>query len=219
MNDILEHHGVKGQKWGQVHLKEGTKLNRVSDVDETLGSGRTFASHTKNDKKTYEDGMTNYNAITDAKTYSMTLKASKRILTPTKKKTIELFMNEYRKDPVAVSKAAANGHVSDHLITLGRKHWERKYSKINSKNAEKAYTDFNASLGVKDYKNKSVDSFLNSVRDSNYNALVDVHDVVSKRGAHTESPLIVLDANKNLKKVASKDITKTFDQIMSEANS
>ena len=205
--DILMHHGIKGQKWGvrkqsysdvlsslsdKDFVSDSKNAYRISDKKEKLSNSPTYVTLNKKDRANYIVGFSFF----FDKMYSVNMKTTNKMISPSERKRVKAFVDMYKNDP-EVKKSLVEDSSKTHMIkslVLNKKHFDKMYSKMDdSKLATKAYKDFTFDLTFnKELANKYIDKF----KDQGYNSLIDDHDASN---GMSKNPLIVFNAAKDLK--------------------
>lgn len=225
-NSELYHHGVKGQQWGikngppypidqnnhQTMIRKGTKIHRLSVYDESAAKGHAYVTFLKRDTEHYKGFFgARLKAINKNKdVYSITMKAKKDLLSPSKKQRIDTFIELYMDDPI-LRKELGSYHKSDyHFVTpLPRKFYEMQYSNLKVDEIKtKGYDTFVRSIGGNEYIR---DKYFESLANKGYSFVNDDQD----SGRFGEAPSIILDRMRSVtyegqKKVSTKDIYDTW---------
>lgn len=204
----LEHHGVKGQKWGvrkkksystvisnlsdKDFVSNSKNAYRISDKKEKLGNKPTYVTLNKKDRAGYIVGFSPF----FDKMYSINMKTANKMISPSERKRVETFVDMYKNDP-AVKNTLVKDSGKTHMIkslVFGKKHFEKKYSKMDDAElATKAYKDFSYDLT---FNKKLANKYIEKFKNQGYNSLIDDHDVSN---GTSKNPLIVFDAAKDLK--------------------
>lgn len=204
----LEHHGVKGQKWGvrkkksysdvisglsdKDFVSNSKNAYRISDKKEKLRNSPTYVTLNKKDRANYIVG---FSAFYD-KMYSINMKTANKMISPSERKRVETFVDMYKNDP-AVKNTLVKDSGKTHMIkslVFNKKHFEKKYSKMDDAElATKAYKDFSYDLT---FNKKLANKYIEKFKNQGYNSLIDDHDVLN---GTSKNPLIVFDAAKDLK--------------------
>lgn len=223
MENTIEHHGVKGQKWGVKRkryseslddkdhtVKSGTEISRISSKNnERLGRKATYVTTNKHDSDEY---LGNYAGLMD-KAYSMKMRNVKDLVSPSAKKRAEIYMDLYKNDPVfrrsfasAVRKTTIPG-----ALGLGgsKKAYIKRYGNLSDDklDTEKMLRKISSTMAV---SNKVRDSVLNKTLEKGYNSIVDDNDA----GRYSKEALIVINANRDLK---LKSVSEVTDKVRNEA--
>jgi hypothetical protein len=218
LEEILQHFGTKGMKWG-VHkkkdelnsqdrvIKKGTEIQNISSGELTNKKRHMYASYTSFDKDSY---VTVMNFMYDGKVQKNEFTVKKDIKIPSDKKLVEEFTALAKKNPQAVSEDMANAYNYTHKFSKKTaKHFEKKLSKIDDKHTkrgEKATKEF-VQLMVSDDAARTRGAFFGSLMKQGYDGMSDVND----REGGAQDPLIIFNTSKNLK--TKKSVTLTPKEL------
>ena len=204
----LEHHGIKGQKWGVKKKKSYSDVinslsdkdfvsnsknaYRISDKKEKLNNSPTYVTLSKKDRANY---IVAFSLFFD-KMYSVNMKTANKMISPSERKRVKAFIDMYKNDPSVkdtLVKDSGKTHMIKSLV-FNKKHFDKMYSKMDDAElATKAYKDFSLDLT---FNKKLTDKYADKFKDKGYNSLIDDHDVSN---GTSKNPLIVFDAAKDLK--------------------
>lgn len=211
-NDYLAHHGVKGMQWGVLHgppypiqkgaadtrIRKGTKIHRLSVNDESASKGHAYVTYLKGDTRHYKGFFgARLKVMSKGKTktpvYSITMEAKEDLVSPSKRKRVETFLELYKDDPV-IAKELGKYHKSDwHYFTpLPSKIYEYQYSKLNEKSLKsKGYDTFVRAIGGNEYVRSS---YFKKLAEDGYSFVQDDMDA----GRFGEAPSILFDRSKSV---------------------
>lgn len=215
LEEILQHFGVKGMKWGthkqkdQINsqartIKKGTTIQNISSRKFENSNRHMYASYTNYDKTAYTDLMGNW--MYD-KSYKNEFVVKKDIKIPSDKELVNTFVAIAKKNPERVSKDMANAHNEVHkFFKKDAKYFEKKINKLDdkyTKKGEKVTKDF-VTLMVSDKAAKTRSEFFGSLIKKGYNGMSDVND----REGGAQDPLIIFNPKNSLGNVKSVPLTK-----------
>lgn len=204
MNTELCHHGVKGQKWGvrkldkrngNLYLRKGTVVKRVAtDNQDRTHNNRKYVSINQKDHSKWDDYLTRLYLQKGYVTTLHTYKTVKDIKVMDSKKQGELFTK------MLMNTDFKNQAVKD--LDMYYKYMpQMKKTNDPSEEISRLMSAFTLETGKK---------FTDEVLKRGYDAVVDTHGQnVSK------SPVIILNANTNLKKIGT-DYTETAKEYLKE---
>lgn len=215
--DVLQHFGVKGMKWGvrkkkdQLNskdriIKKGTSIQNISGKKLT-DDRHMYASYTSFDKDSY---VTVMNFMYGDKIYKNEFTVKKDIKIPSDKKLVDEFTAIAKKNPKAVAEDMAKAYNYVHKFSKkNAKYYENKLSKIDenySKKGEKITKDF-IKLMVSDDASRTRAQFFGALIKKGYDGMSDVND----RDGGAQDPLIIFNTSKNLK--TNKSVKLTADEL------
>lgn len=231
MENTIEHHGVKGQKWGVKRkryseslrdtdyvVKKGSEISRVSSKrNEILGKRPSYVTATKRDSDEY---VGNYAGLLD-KAYKMKMSNVNDLVSPSAKKRATIYMDLYKNEPafrrsfaLAVRKTTIPG-----ALGLGgsKKAYLKRYGNLTDEKLDqkKMLRKISRTMAV---SRKVRDSILNKALEKGYNSLIDDNDA----GHYSKAPLIIIDAKRDLKvnsvsRITKNDIDAAFKRAMDNA--
>lgn len=219
LDDVLQHFGKKGMKWGvrkdkdainskERSIKKGTTIQNISNRQLDMSKGRhMYGSYTKYDNEAYTDMMGNF--MYGGKAYKNEFVIKKDIKLPSDKQLVENFVELVKSNPKQVSKDMAAAYNDTHIFLEKKaKHFEKKISKIedaDSKRGEKLAKQY-ISVMVSDKASKSRADFMGTLIKKGFDGMSDVNDRDTNYG--TQDPLIIFNPNKSLGKVKSVKLEK-----------
>ena len=207
----IYHHGIKGQKWGvrrfqnrdgsltpagrrrydddDIVIKKGKEIHRIIPKDwlekEKTFSGHAYATFKKEDTERYKHFARLFG---DGDNYvDMTFKAKDVIVSPSKKKRIDEFINLMDSNPVA--RNALLKSTRSPLCFMPKS----TLNKLDDpKKAEKAFRRFSYLL----VSNRDLrDPYFKELEKQGYSMVIDDADAM---GGISKSPVIIFDRNKSL---------------------
>lgn len=214
----IEHHGIKGQKWGvrkkslysdtlsdkDYTVNKGNSIYRVSSKkNEVLGKKATYVTTNKHDRDEY---VGNFAPLMD-KAYEMKMSNVNQLVSPSAKKRAKMYIDLYKNDPVfrrsfagAVKKSTIPGALG---FGGSKKTYMKRYGNLSDKklNSKRVLRLMSTTM---QNSNKVRDSIVNETKARGYNALIDDNDA----GSYSKAPLIVIDAKKDLKISSVKPLTE-----------
>lgn len=205
--DELKHYGVKGMKWGvrkldrrngDLYLKKGTVVKRVAtDTQDRVHNNKKYVSINDDDHQKWESYLgqhwleqgylTTVHAYKTAKELKV-MDSTKQGELYTKMLLDKKFKKQAYKDLDEYYKAMPNVKKTDDAAET--------VSRLVSGSA----------------KLKSGQMFIDKVLESGYDALFDTHGTNMSK-----SPVIVLNADTNLKKLENVEYTKTAKRYLQDA--
>ena len=221
MDNAIQHHGIKGQKWGvrRFQNKDGslTKagLKRYKDdvnsKDRTIKEGtefqtitsrkydhsktsRLYTSYTDYDKNMYKDLMGNF--MYDGKAYNNTFVVKKDIKVASDKQVVDAFVKLAKKDPVQTARDMAKAYNVNAIFTSRTADfYKKKISELNdpdSKKARKLAEEFVGTTIMSNKAKTSNENFYAYLVKQGFDAISDTND----RKGTAQDPLIVLNLDK-----------------------
>ena len=207
----IYHHGIKGQKWGvrrfqnkdgsltpagrrrydddDIVIEKGKEIHRIIPKDwlekEKTFSGHAYATFKKEDTERYKHFARLFG---NGDNYvDMTFKAKDVIVSPSKKKRIDEFINLMDSNPVA--RNALLKSTRSPLCFMPKS----TLNKLNDpKKAEKAFRKFSYLL----VSNRDLrDPYFKELEKQGYSMVIDDGDAM---GGISKSPVIIFDRNKSL---------------------
>lgn len=210
-DEVLMHHGIKGQKWGvrrgppypigsksgPIVLKKGTKVQRISSkAEESNNKGHAYVSQLSSDNNAYLVEMGK-----DA--YKIDLEVTNDIIIPMYKESMDAALK-------AIMQADKKHVVSDVKKRADKEEGERFVKELENRKitelSDEAYRLFSTSLIDSSYNRKI---FFDELKKRGYNAVIDEHD-----HQYMNRPIIVFERDKNLKRISSQKVT---DDMQKEA--
>lgn len=219
LEDILQHFGTKGMKWGvrkqkdeinsqERTIKKGTTIQNISSRQLDMSKGRhMYGSYTKYDKEAYTDMMGNF--MYNGKGYKNEFVVKKDIKLPNDKELVDTFVKIAKENPKQVSKDMSKAY-NDCVIFFEKspKHFEKKINKIkdaDTKRGEKLAKQY-ISVMVSDKAAKSRAEFMGALIKKGFDGMSDVNDRDTNAG--TQDPLIIFKPQSSLGKGKSMPLDK-----------
>ena len=220
LTNELEHHGVKGQRWGvrRFQNKDGSltaagkkRHNKVSNTELTIPKGtivkrvstskddptydnKKYVSINQEDHSKWEDYLGNeYANYYNMATYNQTYATTKNLRVMSSVKQGELFTQMILEDPVISNIAVRDIMIANKTLN-------------NQKPTDDAAENISRNIAAQTETGKI---FTQKVLDMKYDAIVDTHGTnVSK------DPLIVLNPDVNLERVAAPEYTEPTKEVL-----
>lgn len=207
--------------YGEVRLKKGSIVSRVSSKQNETESGRTYVSFKRLDHMKYiseagEDGLY-WMSNGDNYGYDVRLKVTNDIIAPSYKDSIDAFINSVKDVPIdELAKRVYGTSKGTDSIYDQIDYMRKTEAFINDMGnltipeaRSRAYKRFSASLMSSDENRKA---FFDELKRNGYNAVIDENDV-----GFTEAPLIIFEKSNNLKQISANPITvKDKDAALTE---
>lgn len=238
LDDVLEHFGVKGMKWGvrkkdsssrgesrpgankDVVVKKGTELQNISGGGARSLEDHVFTSHTPKDNAFYAGNYAQTLAMFNTGgAYRNTFTAAKTIKAPGEKKRIDTFQKMYEDDPRTMARALATAKVDTSVglslaRKLGVKVVDRQTEKFSGLGRDALRTEemqraFAHTLNLNGPTRRAY--FDRLIREG-YNATVDDNDFLS--GA--DAPLLIFNASRTLTNQRSIPISQAEMDVAAE---
>lgn len=220
-SEELKHYGVKGMQWGVRHdkktgdttIRKGTKINRLSVYDESASKGHAYVTYLKSDTEHYKGffaaRLKRINK--QAPVYSIEMEAKQDLVSPSKQKRVETFLELYKNDP-AIGKELGKYHkqFSPGPAILPSKFYEIKYSHLKDEKLDtKGYDKFVRAVGGNEYIRSE---YFKALSKKGYSFVQDDMDATDGFG---KSPSIIFDRQKSTvykgqTELSNDDIAKTW---------
>lgn len=224
MSSELWHHGVKGMHWGVKNgppypldtrkhrtkssdrvtlLKKGDTAYRVSSVSNESNSGHAFISFKDSDHSKY---VNNVKALQETfgsswKGYDMTLKVTKDLVSPTKKRAVDELIKAVDSDP-ELKKEYARSASKMHIFKPSGIIEKELNGAKTEKDIEKIYRDISlAAAESPEFRKK----YFSKLQSYGFNSMYDGGDMNGK-GVNTEAPILVFERKGYLNVVDTKEI-------------
>lgn len=226
MNDQLLHYGVKGMKWGvrkdkgyttvsrangDFVIKKGSNIHRVTANENEKHDGYTYASFTQKDVKHYQRSVTSWLAensrdFENTKTFDMSLKVTKDLVSPSEKKKVDTFIKMLDNDDFI--KEVKNVHS---INISGDDHKEYRLDKLSKKLQKGGMSEglaifYSAFCMGLNYSPKLRNDYFNKLSKDGYNMITDTED--SYLEAH--APIIVFNRGDTLKVLKTSPLPKKY---------
>lgn len=212
--DILQHAGIKGMKWGvrkqkpvseikydtkDVVIKKGSNVHRMImkanlEKEKDL-SGRAYASYKKEDIEKYRKISKMFGTNFGIDYVDMKFKVTKDMVSPSKKKRVDEFIKMIDSDPK--DREAMRKSIRNPILMVPKKHLDNL---DNANSADKVYNRFAYAL----VSNKDLrDPYFKRLEKQGYSMMIDDADVNNKIA---KAPIIVFDRKKSLVLSGTTDI-------------
>ena len=210
--DYLEHHGIKGMKWGVRNgppypienngknnsdkitiLTKGSRAYRVSNISNESNNGHAFISYKDKDHEAYINHVKEFQQVFGEDKwdgYDMTLKVTKDLVAPSTKRAVDELIKAVSNDQKLqkeYAKSASKMHIFKPSALI-----EKQLNNCKSeKDIAKVYRDISLAAAVSPEFRKKYFSRLQS---HGFSAMYDGGDMNGK-GANTEAPILVFERN------------------------
>lgn len=225
----LYHHGIKGQKWGvrrfqnkdgtltkeglkrykdDVIIKKGSTFQHISaDSNLKLGNKKTYLAKDKWDKAVYAGkyALELAEIKNTDNIYNYTFKATQDLVSPSKKKRVDMFVDMYKDNPVKVGKELTEAipkNIYESERAKMKKSWDVKdYKNVTEEQIRKGYDVFRRMNGSKMFSDSySVKTYRDKLDKEGYSALIDDNDI-GNNYYNVRNPVIVLKGKEALQKI------------------
>lgn len=188
-------------KDGELTIKKGSEIRRVTrSADQENHTGHLYGSFTKEDIAHYQKTVPKYMSVSGSKTYDMTLKVTKDLVSPSMQKRVDTVMTLINNDkdlkmfiPEIASEYLNRSNFKNDYDMAKFKELSSKYQKIGySKDTAQAYSAFILeSSWNKEYR----DLYFGELSKKGYNMVIDDEDQLSNEAI---APIIVFDRGDTL---------------------
>lgn len=196
----------------KVVIKKGTEFHRIAGTPEAKLNKTAYASYLNDDVNRYRAVMpaSMKQRTGKSEAYDITLKATTDIISPSRKARVQAYI-DLIDSPISKSTNGSNVKTGrDYYLdmvknsSLPEKQKQQEIQRITLQSARQlgldTYNAFSASLvNNSDFKT----AYFKKIRDDGYNAIIDDFD----RGLMSNSPVILLDTEKTVKRTDVKRMT------------
>lgn len=225
VEDVLEHHGVKGMKWG-VRKDDGSGGDFVVGKENPLynisadkprdAKGQVYAAFTKKDVLNYRAAYTwQLKAFKGAdKVFSNSFDLKSDLKVAGEKSQLDAFKKLWETDKDGISKALAASQVDisisaaivNRVFHIDRtKAYEKKFQQASEKYMlDKGFKQFQSSLGVPGNNYKK--PYYSLLAKRGYSALLDINDL---KAMGSEKPVLIFKGKDVLRNKKSLELSET----------
>lgn len=194
-------------------VKKGQEVQHITlDPNMKLGphprGGHLYVSTNEADNKNYAGLYGGLRMMSDPRikhVYAMKFKAAEDLVTPSKKKRVESFLQMYYDNPASFANDMANWQRTYGMSYDSPKKIAKRYMKMSlDELSTEGYEQFASSWAM---RTKSRDAYWERLKTQGYNAVMDDNDIKSGY-FQSNTPMIVFNAVDRLAQVSIKEITK-----------
>ena len=195
-----------------VAIKKGSIVQHITTNAKTeLGKYKSgnnlYVSTNDVDNKNYAGvyAATRMTSSFSQRVFAMKYKATQDLLSPSRSKRIENFLNLYMSDPVSVSKDIAKFERAYGMSSESSRKIVKKY--MNMSLDDLAYEGYNSFASSWTLASGSRDKYFEILKSKGYNAVIDDNDITTG-SPQAIAPLLIFDAKEKLSKVSVTELTK-----------